>query len=114
MVGYSVNPVYDRKGLVANGLIPQNINIYVYNEKRERVKFYIKDKNNKLMLVDKITDDISGLEIGNYLTEIYMDYVTEYGNVDTVMSRGNSYYIGYEVEASTDSGNILYPSNNSF
>ena len=113
VVGYSVNAVYDRKGLVANGLIPQNINIYVYNEKRERVKFYIKDKNNKLMLVDKITDDISGLEIGNYLTEIYMDYGTEYGNVDTVMSRGNSYYIGYEVEVSTDSGNILYPSNKS-
>ena len=112
VVGYSVNAVYDRKGLVANDLIPQNINIYVYNDKKEKVKFYIKD-GSKLTLVDKITKSVSDLEIGNVLVDIYMDYGTEYNDTDEVMSRGNSYYLGYEVEVSSGSGTILYPSNKS-
>lgn len=113
IVGYSVNAVYDRKGLVANNLTPQNINIYVYDSNHNRVKFYIKDDNGNLVLVDKITESISSLEIGNYINEIYMDYGSEYGIVDEVMRRGNSYYIGYEIEVETGSGNVLYPSNKS-
>ena len=111
VVGYSVNAVYDRRGLVANGLIPKNINIYVYDSNKQRVKFYIKNKNGSLELVDKITDSIEDLQIGNYVTEIFMDYGIEYGSTDNIMRRGNSYYIGYEIDVDTENGSIRYPSN---
>ena len=84
----------------------------IYVDKKEKVKFYIKD-GSKLTLVDKITKSVSDLEIGNVLVDIYMDYGTEYNDTDEVMSRGNSYYLGYEVEVSSGSGTILYPSNKS-
>lgn len=112
VVGYTVNAVYDRRGLVANGLMPQKINIYVYDKNFNKVKFYIKNDSDELVLVDKISDSISDLEIGNYLTEVYMDYGIEYGTNSLTMVRGNSYYVGYEIEVSSDSGSSLYPSSN--
>lgn len=110
VVGYSINAVYDRKGLVNNNLTPEKINIYVYDKDHKRVKFYIRN-NNKLELVDKITESVKELGIGNYVNEIYMDYGIEYGQESSVMIRGNSYYIGYEIEVNSESGTILYPSN---
>lgn len=110
VVGYSINAVYDRNGLLANDLTPSKINIYAYDRNHNRVKFYIKDNNN-LVLVDKISESISDLTLGNYLNEIYMTYGTEYDTVDEVMSRGNDYYLGYEIEVTSNSGTALYPSN---
>ena len=56
----------------------------------------------KLKLVDKVSVPIDTEE--RVTTTIYMDYGTAYGNVDTVMSRGNSFTIGYVVTVTTPDG----------
>ena len=109
-VGYMITAAFDREGLLANSLTPKNINIYVYNSNKEKVKFYVKDDNGKLTLVDKIT---SSLNNSNYYEDkIYMGYGSEYFNNDSIMSRGNTYYIGFDIEVSSEDGNSwLYPTN---
>lgn len=107
-VGYRLFAAFDREGLLANKLNPQKINFYVYNGKKEKLKFYIKDENGKLVLVDKITGNLG--ESNYYETDIYMDYGTEYEINDDIMSRGNEFYIGYEIEVVSDEDNtLLYP-----
>ena len=109
-VGYSIFAAFDRAGLLANQLDPQRINFYVYNGKKEKLKFYVKDEDGKLVLVDKITGDLG--ESNYYETDIYMDYGTEYEINDDIMSRGNEFYIGYEIETVSDDGILLYPATN--
>lgn len=106
-VGYRILAAFDRMGLIANNLDPQRINFYVYNGNKEKVKFYVKDDSGKLILVDKITGDLG--ESNYYETDIYMDYGTEYGINDNVMSRGNEFYIGYEIETISEDTVLLYP-----
>lgn len=110
IVGYRVNPVYDKNGLIANKLIPEKINIYVYDKDHKRVDFYVENSQNELKLVKEVSENIKDLAVGNYLKNIYIDYGTEYGSSDTIMTRGNSYYIGYELELASESGTRRYPS----
>ena len=107
-VGYRLSAAFDRAGLLLNKLEPTKINFYVYNAAtREKVKFYVKDENGTLTLVDKFTGDLG--ESNFYETNIYMDYGTIYENVDDVMRRGNSFYVGYEIETVADGETLLYP-----
>lgn len=108
VVGYIVHASFDRAGLVSNDLIPKDIKIYVYNENGQRVDFYIKDDSGNLVTVSNITSLLD--ESGFYDHEIYMTYGTDYEVEDTVMSRGNGYYIGYELTIDSAKGEIRYPS----
>ena len=107
-VGYTVTASIDRTGLLANHLEPKRINFYVYNEAGNRVNFYILN-GNRLEQVDKITANMD--ENNSYISKIYMGYGTEYGTSDTAMTRGNKYYVGYEIEVDENGGIIKYPSN---
>lgn len=108
VVGYTLLAGFDRAGLLLNKLEPKKINFYVYNAvTREKVKFYVKDENGKLTLVDRLSDNLG--ESGFYETTIYMGYGTAYENVDDVMVRGNSFYIGYEIETDSNGETLLYP-----
>ncbi len=109
IVGFPVMAAFDRQGLLANSLTPENINIYVYDSNGERVSFLI-DNGGALQEVESIH---APLEDKNYYeTKIYMDYYgTEYGVADTSMKRGGTYYIGYDIEVSTGSETLLYPEN---
>ena len=110
-VGYKLNAVYDRVGMIANGSTPKEITIYVYDSNKKPVKFYVEDDKGGLKLVDKYTDSVEDLNVGNYLNYIYMDYGLPYGDNDDIMRRGNSYYIGYELLLENEKGNERYPSN---
>lgn len=109
IVGYKVTAAFDRAGLISNNLIPENINMYVYDGNKNRVKFYIMNDNGKLQLVDMIKSTLG--ENNFFETKIYMDYGSEYGITDTVMSRGNTYYIGYDITVNGSGEELLYPTN---
>lgn len=109
VVGYKVTAAFDRTGLIENHLEPKNIYFYVYSANGERVNFYHKDDNDKLVLDNKISASL-GTE-NYYETKIYMDYGSEYNVNDDKMARGNKYYIGYEIDLSSDKGMEKYPSN---
>lgn len=107
-VGYTITASIDRTGLLANHLEPKRINYYVYDDGGNRVNFYVLN-NNVLEQVDKITADLE--DSNSYIAKIYMGYGTEYGTNDTIMARGNKYYVGYEIEVEENGGIIKYPSN---
>lgn len=109
-VGYIVHASFDRAGLIANQLIPMKIKVYVYNEQGEMVDFYIKGSDGSLSLVNNTLEELD--ETGFYSQEIYMANGTDYNQIDTVMSRGNGYYVGYELLLDTAKGEIRYPSSN--
>ena len=108
-VGYTVTASIDKLGFINNGMTPENVNFYVYNADGEQIQFYIKDGDN-LELVDKYTASL--LNSGSKEIDIYMGYGTSYGVKSNIMTRGNKYYIGYDISY-TDSDNKhgLYPSN---
>ncbi len=110
-VGYKVTASFDKNGLISNDMNPVGINMYVYDAvTKEKVQFYQMDQAGNLTLTEKITADIN--DVGSYTDYIYMGYGTDYGTKDTIMSRGNSYYIGYEVVTQgEDNIKGLYPSN---
>ena len=107
-VGYKVSASFDRSGLIANHLTPSKINFYVYNDKGNRVSFYVLEDGH-LKLVEKLTMDTG--EDNYFEPKIYLDYGTEYGTSDTNMTRGNKYYIGYYLDLTSDDGNVKYPDN---
>lgn len=112
-VGYTISAAFDRNQLIINNILPQRINFYVYNnnsEKKEKIKFYIMNEAGELELVDKFSADLD--ENGFYDAKIYMDYGTPYETVDEIMRRGNSFYIGYEIETLADGQTLLYPVSN--
>lgn len=108
VVGYIVHASFDRTGLVANELIPKSIKLYVFNENGERIDFYIKNAQGNIEQVNEILATLD--ESGFYDQEIYMSYGTDYYQIDSAMSRGNGYYVGYELELESAKGNIRYPS----
>ena len=110
VVGYMITARFDYNGLVSNGMTPVGINLYVYNENNEKVKFYVKNGDD-LVLVDSINNDALAEGSEFYEKQIFMDYGSEYSNEDTVMSRGNNYYVGYEIIVESDGKNLLYPTN---
>lgn len=110
VVGYMVTARFDGAGLAANSMVPTGINLYVYDENSEKVSFYVRDGDN-LVLVDKITNDPIDEGSEFYQKEIFMDYGSDYDTIDTVMSRGNKYYIGYEINVESDGKKLVYPDN---
>ena len=114
IVGYHVINSFDYSGLVENDMIPVGINLYVYNEKFEKVKFYVKN-GDELVLIDgdhyydTLDENISGYY--SYENDIFMDYGSDYYNTDSVMSRGNNYYIGFAVVVENRGSELLYPNN---
>ena len=110
IVGYEVTGNWDSSGLSSNGLTVTGANLYVYNANGDRVSFYVKDGDNNLVLVDGIENDSASTST-DYVKQIFMDYGSDYYVNDTVMSRGNSYYIGYQLIVNSSLGDLLYPSN---
>ena len=109
-VGYRVTSRWDSSGLATNELTITGVNFYVYNDKGEQVKFYVK-KGNELLLVDHIENDSIDPTSSYYEKEIFMDYGTDYSTHDIVMSRGNSYYVGYQLILDSSEGTLIYPNN---
>lgn len=107
LVGYKVSAAFDRAQLLVNNIKPQKINFYVYDINHEKLKFYIKNEDGELELVNKFSANLG--DSNYYETYVYMDYGTPYEIVDTVMRRGNVFYIGYEIEVSIDGETSLYP-----
>lgn len=108
-VGYTVTASFDRLGFINNEMTPNNIDFYVYNDKGNKVSFYIMNGNN-LSLTDRITGSLGNS--GSYETNIYMSNGTSYETEDLVMTRGNKYYIGYEISYTDSEGRSgLYPQN---
>lgn len=110
IVGYNVTARFDVAGLVSNGMNPTGVNLFVYNDKNEKVGFYVKDGND-LVRVDEISNDL--LEEGSefYQKEIFIDYGSDYNTVDDVMRRGNNYYIGYTINVDSEGKALQYPDN---
>lgn len=102
VIGYTITTKYDRDGIIANNFEIGNSNLYVYNSRNEKVKFYVMNEDNELVLVDKYVINVK--DTPSYDVKIYMGYGTEYENDDKTMSRGNEYYIGYDIEAVSDDG----------
>lgn len=116
VVGYHIIDSFDYSGLIENGMKPVGINLYVYNDKFEKVKFYIKNGDDLELIdgdyyYDTLDENINGYY--SYENEIFMDYGSDYLNNDLIMSRGNSYYIGFAVVVESDNSNLLYPNNTS-
>lgn len=109
-VGYMVTSRWDSSGLSSNDLVPTAINLYVYNDKGEKVSFYVKNGDN-LVLVNGIENESIDSSTSFYEKEIFMGDGTDYNTQDTIMSRGNNYYIGYQLVMNSTSGTLLYPSN---
>lgn len=109
-VGYTVEAEFTRELYENQHFIPEKVHFYVYNDKGEKLKFYILNENNELELVEKVTG-VLGENDGSYLTEIYMDYGTSYETTDDVLRRGNQFLIGYEIEAydEQDKTNVFLP-----
>ena len=108
-VGYKISVAFDRAQLMSStGLTPKKINYYVYDGNKNKLNFYILNKNGELELTKNKKSSIDIVDEGSFFeTEIYMDYGTSYEVVDEVMRRGNYFYIGYEIET-VDANNKVY------
>ena len=119
IVGYDIEAGFSRAELEAAGYDPKEINIYVYSDlpdpenpnKKKQLKFYIKNDEGKLELVDKITAPLG--DESHYATRIYMDYGTTYEMNDDIMTRGNDFYIGYNIKCydTINGGNDYLPND---
>lgn len=116
VVGYKVKAAINRTELENNNMIPQKINYYVYSSDKRKLKFYVEDEDGNLVLNEdgkfsvKIPQSSDGERAENeFEISIYMDYGTQYELLDEVMTRGNTFYIGYEVEVRTEAGLELFP-----
>lgn len=109
VVGYNLQAKYDKDGFDQVNRTVNNINIYVYNTARQRVQFYIK-RDNAMVLVDKITASMGNAY--TYEDNIYLANGTEYGTQDTIMTRGNTYFIGFDITYTNANGSVgTHPSN---
>lgn len=107
VVGYNVSAAFDRNALVASNIVPKKITYYVYNDKKEKLKFYILNEDKELELVEKVEVQLG--EEGFNEINLYMGYGTSYDTVDEVMSRGGIFYVGYEMQVLASGSSELYP-----
>ena len=115
VVGYKMIAAFDKAMLESTGgLKAKKVNFYVYDWiTKEKLKFYIKNKDGNLVEVNKHSVDVTD-DSGNYFeADVYIDYGTPYGVNDTLMRRGNYFFVGYEIEAvdlnSEDQSTYYYP-----
>ena len=108
VVGYTLNADFDEDSFYKEGWHAQDINFYVYDDNGNRVKFYVVD-DNKLKLVSYYQGHLG--DQGFYILDIYMGYGV---NDNNVMTRGNKYYVGYEIIYTVEGETDIppYPSNN--
>ena len=109
IVGYKLSCGFDRAGMLLNSMEPQNINLYVYDSKtNRRVNFYYVDKETgKLVRDNHITSSLG--ENNFYEDIIYMDYGIDYYSSSNMMTRGNKYKVGFEVEVISGGQTEVYP-----
>ncbi|MBR7041911.1 MAG: hypothetical protein IKI04_00250, partial [Bacilli bacterium] len=110
VVGYNLQARFDKAGFDQVGRVVNTINIYVYDTRGRKVNFYTYDNHNTLREVDKITAFLGNA--GSYEDNIYLANGTPYDTVDNVMTRGNRYFIGFEVTYTNPNGTSgVHPSN---
>jgi len=112
IVGYKLMAKFDRPGLMQQQLEPQMGYFYVYNKSKKKVNFYIYNENDELESVNSYPVELG--EIGYFEKIIYIDYGTDYYNSDTSMTRGNDYYVGFELDVVSkkdgeEGETIVYP-----
>ena len=105
VVGYELTTQIEESKFTDNAWEIQDVNFYVYDDSRRKVSFYVLE-DGKLNLYDKYSKHY-GDEDFNKL-EIYMGYGTS-GN--GIMTRGNNYYVGYEIIYKENDQTYPYPSN---
>lgn len=100
VVGYMADLYFDRSTLENESkLTPRKINYYAYDVDKKPIDFFVKNEEGNLERVSKYTVDISNNTENNFKFEFYLDhYSTEYEVKDDVLRRGNTVYIGYEIE----------------
>jgi len=116
IVGYTASLYFARTTLVDEfKLTPRKINYYVYDVDKKPLDFFVKNEDGSLEQVDKYTVDISENTENNFKFDFYLDhYSTEYEIVDDVLRRGNTVYVGYEIEVVAEDRSVsLYPTGNS-
>lgn len=113
VVGYNIYAYYDRHEMIYGDMNPVAINYYVYSSMGKKISFYILNDSGELELVDKYTSNVRDVDSTEDSIDIYMDYGSSYENVDEVMRRGNSFYVGYEIVTESSNGDkSLYPLSN--
>ena len=116
IVGYTANLYFERTTLVDEfKLTPKKINYYVYDVDKKPIDFFVKNEDGTLERVSKYTVDISENTENNFKFDFYLDhYSTEYETVDDVLRRGNTVYVGYEIEVvAEDRSTSLFPTGSS-
>lgn len=111
IVGYKLTAAFDKILLESRGLIAKKVNFYVYDyANKSKLNFYIKNEDGNLEEVNKYSIDITDKNGTYFSGDIYMDYGTSYETTDTLMRRGNYFFVGYEIEAVDDEEQTwLYP-----
>ena len=105
VVGYKLNGSFSTDSIKELGYTPSEVSVYVYDKNaKKNVNFYVKNNDGGLDVVNGVTGYKVPLSDGVGFfenVEIYMTRGTDYieGQFDEIMSRGNSYYIGYEIKA---------------
>ena len=117
-VAYDIQAAFNRTEMEDNAITPQKINYYVYGADKKKLNFYVQDKNDELVLVDKLTivlndcvvDEDKGELCQDFTARLFMDYgVSYYQEDDNVMRRGTQFYVGYEIVANSGGQSILLP-----
>ena len=94
---------------------PLTVNYYVYNKEGKPVDFLMKNpETGELERVASYSQDISEAGFDGLWDpdetpfRIYMDYGTVYEQTDDLFTRGNSYYIGFEIKYKVSNDPTIY------
>ena len=111
IVGYKVTAAFDVNLLNSRNLFADEVNFYVYDSvTKQKYNFYIKNKDGKLVSVNKHSMKVSSESSGYFETEIFMDYGNDFGVSSLMMRRGKSFHIGYEISGNDgEKGAWIYP-----
>lgn len=105
VVGYELKPQIEESKFVENAWEIQDINFHVYDENNAEVSFYVLE-DDKLNLHKGYSKHYSDEDFDKL--NIYMGY----GASDSgIMTRGNNYYVGYEIIYKYEDKTYPYPSN---
>ena len=86
VIGYNVYTYYDRDTMINGGMEPVSINFYVYDKKKEKISFLVKNENGELVPIEDkdkgYSLDVRKDESFEHTLAIYMDYGSDYETVD--------------------------------
>ena len=103
VVGYELTSIIEESKFDDNLWAIQDVNYYVYDDNRQIVTFYVLE-NGEMKPYTKYTKHKNEEDFNKL--RMYMGYGSSQGNV---MTRGNNYYIGYEIIYSTEGSDRTYP-----